>query len=101
MAKAKDSKPAKGDTKGGNKTEKSSSSSKKGGGNKGGGGKADADSNETKSTKLKGAQTIQVRHILVGLSISRHLSKPVRDDLTKTKKYSARNLPRARKPLRD
>ena len=67
MAKAKDSKPAKGDTKGGNKTDKSSSS-KKGGGNNKGGGKADADSSETKSSKLKGAQTIQVRHILVGLS---------------------------------
>ncbi len=75
MAKSKDTKPAKGDTKGNNKADKSSS--KKTGGK--GGGKADADSSETKSTKLKGAMTINVRHILVSLTISRPVN-PLQDD---------------------
>ncbi len=60
MAKGKDSKPAKGGAadKGG----KGDSKSKKGG--KGGGSKGDAE-DSGKAAKVKGAMSINVRHILV------------------------------------
>lgn len=62
MGKSKDAKPAKGDNSKG-KADKSDKS-KKGGK----GGKGDADSSDTKSSsKIKGAQSINVRHILVCL----------------------------------
>ncbi|KAK3301955.1 uncharacterized protein B0T15DRAFT_287575 [Chaetomium strumarium] len=60
MGKSKDTKPAAG-AKGG-KTDKTDKGGKKGG--KGGAGKVDTESSDSKSTKLKGAQSINVRHIL-------------------------------------
>jgi hypothetical protein len=66
MAKAKDSKPAAKGGKG-DKAGKGDAKSKKGGGGGKGGSKADADSGETRLTKLKGAMTINVRHILVSI----------------------------------
>jgi hypothetical protein len=65
MAKAKESKPAAKGGKG-DKAGKGDTKSKKGGGGKGGS-KADADSGETRLSKLKGAMTINVRHILVSI----------------------------------
>ncbi len=72
MAKSKDTKPAKGDTKSNTKSDKSTS--KKGGSK--GGNKADADSSDTKSSKLKGAMTINVRHILVSFSLPFQTCQP-------------------------
>ena len=66
MAKSKDSKPAAKGGKPGKGGDKGDSKSKKGGGGKGGS-KADADSGETRLSKLKGAMTINVRHILVSI----------------------------------
>jgi hypothetical protein len=73
MAKAKDSKPAAKGGKG-DKAGKGDAKSKKGGGGGKGGSKADADSGETRLTKLKGAMTINVRHILVSIRPSIHPS---------------------------
>ncbi|KAH6850375.1 hypothetical protein B0I37DRAFT_444413 [Chaetomium sp. MPI-CAGE-AT-0009] len=61
MAKSKDSKPAGG--KGGGKADNKADKSKKGGSRGSSSKAADADSSDTKATKLKG-MTINVRHIL-------------------------------------
>ena len=76
MGKSKDAKPAKGDASKG-KADKSDKS-KKGGK----GGKADADNGDAKSSsKLKGAQSINVRHILVCLFPSLPLFQPLTTEL--------------------
>ena len=100
MAKSKDSKPAGG--KGGGKADKADKSKK--GGGKGNNSKADAgaDSSDTKAAgKLKG-MTINVRHILVCVSLQELPQFCYCDANTppfffRTK--SVRNSPRARRPL--